>query len=221
MPESLELDNIYEKRFDDRGVERKNRIWQVLCRHFFQKYVQSSDTVLDLGAGQCEFINNIRCAQRIAVDLNPDVHEYAGKDVQIYITSITDLNEIDKESVNVVFASNIFEHLPDKASLIDSLKEVERVLQKGGRLLILQPNISLLGGQYWDFIDHLLPLTDRALVEALRLTNLETVEVRRRFLPYTTLGKIPQHPFLVRLYLRLPFLHWILGKQSWVVGRKP
>ena len=221
MTEPLEFDNIYEKRFNERVVERKRRIWQVLCNHFFQKYVNASDTVLDLGAGQCEFINNINCARRIAVELNPKVHEYARDDVQVYITTITDLKEIDSESVNVAFASNIFEHLPDKESLIASLREVERVLVTGGRLLILQPNIRLFGGRYWDFIDHFLPLTDLTLVEALRITNLETVEVRRRFLPYTYLGRIPQYPFLVRLYLMMPFVHWIFGKQSWIVGLKP
>ena len=27
-------------------------------------------TVLDIGAGYCEFINNIQCAQKYAIDLN-------------------------------------------------------------------------------------------------------------------------------------------------------
>ncbi len=28
-------------------------------------------------------------------------------------------------------------------------------------MLVLQPNIRYVGGAYWDFLDHHLPLTDR------------------------------------------------------------
>lgn len=220
MTQQLDIENIYEKRFDERVIKRKQRIWQVLCRHYFQRYVNHADTVLDLGAGQCEFINNIDCERRIAVELNPKVRDYAGEDVQVYITSITDLTPVESESVHVVFASNIFEHLPEKEALMVSLREVARVLRSGGKLLILQPNIRLLGGKYWDFIDHVLPITDRTITEALDLVNMNILQVRRRFLPYTYLGTLPQHPYLVRLYLMLPILQWLFGKQSWIVAEK-
>ena len=70
-------------------------------------------------------------------------------------------------------------------------------------------------------MDHHLPLTDRTLVEALGLVDMEVHEVRPRFLPYTTKSRLPQHPLLARLYLMLPLVHQVFGGQAWVVGVKP
>jgi SAM-dependent methyltransferase len=222
LAEQFNITRLYRHRFSsDFELKRKEMIWRVLCQHFFQRYVESSDTVLDLGAGYCEFLNNIDCSHRIAVDLNPEIDAYATRGTRIIKTSCTDLSEVESGSVDVVFASNIFEHLPNKEAFIQCLEEIRRVLRNGGRLLILQPNIRVLGGKYWDFVDHHLPLTDRTLVEALGLVGLVIVEVRPRFLPYTTKSRLPQHPLFVRLYLMFPFVHRFLGGQAWVVGVKP
>jgi len=216
----MDVPRLYSRRFSAVERERKNKIWQVLCRHFFQKYVQPTDTVLDIGAGYCEFINHISCQHKIALDLNEETKQYAGPDVQV-IQSSSNMSALEDASVDVAFASNFFEHLPDKQEFLMTLAEVYRVLRKGGQLLVLQPNIRFLGGEYWDFLDHHIPLTDRTLVEALELVGFHIVEVRPRFLPFTTKSRLPQHPLLVRLYLRLPIIHHFLGKQAWVVATKP
>lgn len=215
------LAELYENRFDGEERVSKQAIWQVLCKHFFQKYISPDDTVIDLGAGYCEFINNIDCRRPIAVDLNPDLRHFAAPYVELVFTPSTDLQGIEDNSANVVFASNFFEHLPTKDDFLQTLREAHRVLRPGGRLLILQPNIRVLGGQYWDFLDHHIPLTDRTLVEALTLLDFEVQEVRARFLPYTTKSSLPQHPLLVRLYLMVPFVHRFLGGQAWVVATRP
>lgn len=46
-------------------------------------------------------------------------------------------------------------------------------------------------------------------------------QVVPRILPYT-LVNAPEYPlFLLRLYLRLPWLWWIKGRQFLVIARKP
>jgi SAM-dependent methyltransferase len=216
----VDLEELYQHRFDPAERARKAAVWQVLCRRFFERYVRDSDTVLDLGAGMCEFINTIRCRERIAVDVNPAVRHEAGPGVRVIVTRSDDLGDIAAESVDVVFASNFLEHLPDKNTLLATLRESCRVLRCGGRMLVLQPNIRVLGGRYWDFFDHHIPLSDRSLVEALELVGLRVVEVRPRFLPYTTKSSLPQHPFFIHLYLSLPLAHRLLGGQAWVVAKK-
>ena len=85
---------------------------------------------------------------------------------------------------------------------------------------MLQPNIRYVGQRYWDFIDHHVALTDRSLVEAAELASLQTVKLIPRFLPYSTKGRLPTNPLLVRAYLRFPPAWRLLGKQTLYIGTR-
>lgn len=219
--ENTKLEQIYRQRFGDEQRQSRLMLWRTLCDNWFQRYIPADATVLDLAAGQCEFINQIQCGKKIAVDLNEDVRNFANDDVQIVIAYSHDMSEVASDSVDIVFVSNFFEHLPTKQSFLDTLTEIRRVLKSGGKLLILQPNIRFLGGAYWDFVDHYLPLTHYTLTEALELVDMRTVELVPQFLPYTTRSSLPKAPFLVALYLRIPLAWRIFGKQTWLVAQKP
>lgn len=85
-------------------------MWQTLCEHFFSRFVRSSDTVVDVGAGYCEFINHIRAARKIAIDLNPDVRKFAMPGIEILNEPCTTLGSLDSNFADVVFMSNFLEH---------------------------------------------------------------------------------------------------------------
>jgi len=211
---------LYEQRFDAAERRAKARVWQVLCTDFFQRYVRESDAVLDLGAGFCEFINHIRCREKWAVDADEQVRTLAASDVRVHCGPAHDLAWLGDASVDVVFASNFFEHVTTKDLLLVTLGEVRRVLRPTGRLLILQPNIHYAYREYWDFFDHHLPLSHSSMVEALEMVGFMPTEVRPQFLPYTTKSALPQWPILVRAYLRFPPLHRVLGKQMFIVATR-
>ena len=127
---------------------------------------------------------------------------------------------IDDSSVDTVFSSNFFEHLPTKDALLDTLREAHRVTVPGGRLVVLMPNIRYLAGRYWDYLDHHLPLTHLSLTEALGLTGYEVQRVVPRFLPYTVKdAALPIRPWMVRSYLRVPIAWRVLGRQMLVVAQ--
>jgi SAM-dependent methyltransferase len=214
-----ELAQIYAARF---GANTDSRVilWRTLVDNFFHRYVTPSDTVLDLAAGYCEFINNIECRTKIAIDLNPTVKDMAGDDVEVFLAPSTELPESLTSAVDVVWVSNFFEHLADKREFLATLGEIRRVLRPGGRLLVLQPNIRLTKAAYWDFVDHSLPITEKSLTEALELTGFTIDEMKVRFLPYTTSSRLPISPTLIRWYLKLPPAQLLLGQQTFVVARK-
>jgi SAM-dependent methyltransferase len=220
-PPVADLANLYEVRFDEAERAAKDKIWQVLCRDYFSRYVADTDTVLDIACGYGEFINHIRCATRLAVDLNPAARGYLRPDVRFFHRSCVDLSPITDNSVDVAFESNFFEHLPDKETLRKVVEEVRRKLRPGGRFVMLQPNIRYVGGAYWDFYDHLIPLTDVSCQELLVTSGYEIESVIPRFLPYTTKSRFPQSPALVALYLRFPLAWRLMGKQFLIVARKP
>lgn len=211
--------SIYADRFD-KDEDKRQVMWKILTEDYFQKFISKEDVVLDLAAGYCEFINNIHCRKKIAVDLNSATKKKATKDVEVYQALSTNLPKELTSKIDVVFTSNFFEHLDSKNELIDTLKEIHRVLKPNGKIMILQPNIRLVGSQYWDYVDHTLPLTEKSLEEAFHLTGFETIFKKTRFLPYTANSKIPARPWLIRLYLKLPVVQYFMGKQSFMVGVK-
>ena len=221
MPDiDQDLDVLYRHRFSPQELASKNRIWQVLCGQYFSRFVSPNETVVDIGAGYCEFINNIPAAQKIAVDLNPDVRKFAADGIRIINESCTAVSSIPSGSVDAVFMSNFLEHLPSKDLVLQTLRESARMLRPGGRVIILQPNIRFLYDECWDYFDHHTALSDRSLVEGVLMAGLDPKVVVPRFLPYTTKSRLPQAPWLVSLYLRIPLAWRFLGKQALVVADK-
>jgi SAM-dependent methyltransferase len=223
VPMKLEndLERLYANRFSDSERSEKTNLWRILCDAFFSRYVPPDGTVLDLGSGYCDFINNIAAAHRIAVDLNPATWSAAAEGVDVHALPLERLDEaIAPASVDFAFASNVFEHLRGPDALLEVLAAVHRVLRPGGRLMIMQPNVRLVKGRFWDFFDHTLPLSEKGMSEALTLSGFEIVECRARFLPYTTKSRLPQWPWLVRLYLALPPAQWLAGRQMLLVARR-
>src|ERR1700694_1257523 len=69
--DAAELSRIYSRRFEQNVVYR-NQVWQVLTSQFFQRWVPRESSVLDLGCGYGEFINNIEAREKLGIDMNPD-----------------------------------------------------------------------------------------------------------------------------------------------------
>lgn len=218
-PTGEELRQVYERRFGD-SIAYRGRVWDVLVRNYFEQYIRPSDTVLDLGAGYGEFINRVHAAKKYAMDLNPDTASKVNTDVEVLQHDCATRWPLPDSSVDVIFTSNFFEHLSDKTALARTLAEAHRCLKPGGRLIALGPNITYVGGAYWDFIDHHIPLTERSVSEVITQAGFRVEKCISRFLPYTMSDGRRYPLFFVSLYLVLPFVWKFFGKQFLVIAGK-
>ncbi len=216
LPEELRRE--YALRFG-KTHEYRDAVWRVLTAEFFQRWIAPDAAVLDLGCGWGEFINHIGAGRKYAMDLNPDAPGRLAPGITCFEQDCTQPWPLPDGSLDAVFTSNFFEHLRSKEALRDTLTQARRCLKPGGRIICLGPNVKFLAGEYWDFWDHYLPLTELSLKEGMELLDFTVERCVPRFLPYTMVRQRPVPMALVRLFLKLPWLWWTVGKQFLVVAR--
>lgn len=213
-----ELSKIYQTRFAEQSDYRR-KVWEVLCG-YFSKWISPDATVLDLGCGYCEFINAVHARRKFAMDLNPDTRQLAASNVDVLLQDCSSDWSIAPNSLDAIFTSNFFEHLPNKQALQRTLENALRALRSGGALVMIGPNIKYVPGAYWDFFDHYIPLTELSLTEVLRTCGFNIELCVGRFLPYTMSQGITYPIWMLKLYLRMSWAWPLFGQQFLLVARK-
>ncbi len=149
--------------------------------------LQPGERVLDLGCGAGRFVAALRQAgaDAIGVDLAEGALERARRNVPGADFSPT-TEPIPDSSVDLVWCSEVIEHVPDTAAL---LSEARRVLKTGGRILVTTPSydlprrvpIALLRWEaHFDPLgQHVRFYSRRSLARVLTTFAFEDVEVRR------------------------------------------
>ena len=213
--------SIYRLRFSDEELRQARAFWVPICR-YLERFMSSSGATLDLGAGYCHFINTVQSVRKYALDVNREnLDRWAHPGVIRIVASGNRLDMLEDDSLDTVFASNVYEHFHTKDDCAESFREVCRVLRPGGRFLILQPNFAYSGPKYFDFFDHRQIFTHRGMAEGLEMSGFRLVHVIPQFLPYTSKSAVPKAAWLVRLYLALPWIWRLVGAQMLLVAEKP
>ena len=201
---------FHEDYFETRFVfdEKRDIVWKEVCDFIVKKYgIPEDASVLDLGAGYCNFINRIKAKEKFAVDIFSKMEEYADDDVTCHIHTCTDMPFFADDSLDIIFTSNLFEHLTHE-ELLETLSEVRRILRKGGRLIVLQPNFRYCYKTYFDDYTHLQIFTDGGMYDLLEMADFDIEDMVPRFLPVnmksTLRYNIPFLGLVVRLYMHLP-----------------
>ncbi len=180
-------------------------VWRAVSR-YLASYVPRDAAVLDIGAGYCDWINNVQAARRVAVDIWPDLPKCAAPDVQAVVLDLSsELSLLGSSTFDVVLASNVLEHFSptEIGAVVDG---VASVLKPGGRFVIVQPNFRFAFRRYFDDYTHRSIFTDVSLPALLRAHGFRVLDVQAKFLPYSMQGaRVPITESLVTAYLHSPF----------------
>jgi SAM-dependent methyltransferase len=158
-----------------------------LRRAFALAHIAAGDRVLDLGCGAGDLTADLSAAGAAVVGV--EVAEAAVNrararhpELDVRLAALDGPLPLDDRSFDVVWASEVIEHVPDTARW---LSEVRRVLAPRGRLLLTTPSHGrlrlLLGGieRYSEPLgDHLHLYSARSLRELLREFHFADVAVR-------------------------------------------
>lgn len=204
----------YRTRFQP--LPARDKAWQAICR-YLERHMPADPVVLELGAGYCSFSNHVSARERHALDSFAGFVEYAAPEVTTHVGTCTDLTRFADARFSVVFASNLLEHLT-REELDQTMHEVRRVLQPGGRMLLIQPNFRYCFREYFDDYTHRSVFSHVSLADFVQASGFRIDDVQPRFLPLTFKSRLPAWPWLVRLYLQLPVRP--LGKQMLLVATR-
>ncbi len=203
----------FETRFKY-SLERDD-IWKILCE-YLQKYIPDNSRLLDVGAGYCYFINNIKASEKYALDIDPEVLKYAQKDVKLTVGTSTG-TEFEDNYFDVIFSSNLLEHLSID-EILDTLNEFKRITKDGGRMILISPNFKYCFRIYFDDFTHKSIITDSSLMDMLQASGFKVEKIMPKFLPFSAESKLPKSIWLLKLYLMLPWKPF--AGQMLVVARK-
>jgi len=197
------MSSYYESRF--KFDPKRQVVWKEIVA-YLDEYIPTDATVVDLGAGYCDFINAVKAKRRVAIDISDESVNYCHPDVEFHRSSVLDLSALADASVNVVHASNLLEHFDDD-DLGVLIAEVYRILAPNGRLILLQPNYRLAYKYYFDDYTHKKVWTHVSLRDFLTANRFTAVADHARFLPFSmkSSGAMPVIPIVIRAYIHSPW----------------
>jgi ubiquinone/menaquinone biosynthesis C-methylase UbiE len=211
----MEDPNTYYKTRMKKDKERE-KVWKEIT-NYLQRYIPKDAKTLELGAGYCDFINNIKAKEKHALDIYDGIKEHAKNEVTTHIMSATEIKAFKAESFNCIFASNFFEHL-EREDFHKVLEGCFKALRKGGRLIILQPNYYYAYREYFDDYTHKMVLSHISFCDAMESKGFKIKKCYKRFLPYSMKSGAPKARILIWAYLRSPIKP--LAKQMLIVAEK-
>jgi SAM-dependent methyltransferase len=213
----LNLAKVYEFRFTGLSQGKKDATWALITR-WIESRLDNPKSVLDPAAGRGEFIISSRAAERWACDLSDQRKNWPTG----ITTRFGDIYNVDlpENHFDLIFVSNFLEHLATPDDVYKYLMQLRKSLKPGGKLAIMGPNFRFSANEYYDFADHLLPLSDRTVEEHLAAVDMKCERIVPRFLPLAFRSQRFSHPLLVKLYLAVPFFWRFYGKQFFIVATR-
>jgi 2-polyprenyl-3-methyl-5-hydroxy-6-metoxy-1,4-benzoquinol methylase len=209
---------LYRYRFKNVNQLQRIKVWSPISR-FVTSLADSPVRVLDPACGLGEFINSCPATEKWAADLGLDGSTLE-KSINFIQGSFFDINLPDAY-FDLIFLSNFLEHMKDQEQVHECLNLARTKLRPGGVIIVMGPNFRHCPKEYFDCSDHTVILTHVSVEEHLHTAGFEIRRNVPRFLPYSFRSRLPAWNWTTNIYLKLPFLWRILGKQFLLIATKP
>ena len=106
----------------------------IISKNRWKKILHNDEVKLNLGSGSTKGKNGWVNVDLFGADINHD---------------LTKGVPLDDNTVDAVYSSHVFEHIPYK-DLLNVIKEIRRILKPGGKLLVCVPNAGLYLRAYFN-----------------------------------------------------------------------
>ena len=125
--------NYYDKKYFD---------WQKNVGAFsgeadlfkFEKYIKKTDYVLDFGCGGGYILKNIKCKNKIGIDINHEAQKEARENG---ICCVETIQDVENDFADVIISNHALEHTLCPATI---LKDLMPKLKKDGKIIFVVPH---------------------------------------------------------------------------------
>lgn len=200
----------------------------IVTEQVLEKYVNlikkyTSGTLLDLGCGTVPYYNIYKdlAKEIICIDWDNSYHK------NIHLDNIADLNSnipIENDSIDTVILTDVLEHI-NKPNFL--MKEISRVMRKGGKLILGVPFMYWLHEEPFDYHRYTsYQLTNLCEINSLSILTLEEIggpltvifDIISKNLPSVFLSKLFVKSMNVFLKIKIGYKIDNRNKEKFPVG---
>lgn len=104
----------------------------------FQDFIKPDDTVVDFGCGGAFLLKNLKCKDKLGVEINPAARAQAEENG---IKTFSTVDELPDEWASICISNNALEHVVNP---LEALKKLKTKMKKDGTIIFVVPceNIS-------------------------------------------------------------------------------
>jgi 2-polyprenyl-3-methyl-5-hydroxy-6-metoxy-1,4-benzoquinol methylase len=104
--------------------------------------------VLDIGCGVGDFLHTMEAKgwKTTGIEPSEDAKTIARQRINATIVSPKEINQLQDESYDLITMWHVLEHIDD---IKEEIKQLQRLLRKGGRLLLALPNFKSYDAMYY------------------------------------------------------------------------
>jgi SAM-dependent methyltransferase len=177
------IENYYENNYFENYQKKIGEFGGKANLFKFNKYINTSDTVLDFGCGGGFLLKLIDCKSKIGIELNPIARDFCIKNNSI--DCYENIDVIEDNSIDVIISNHCLEHTLSPYELISKMYSK---LKKGGKIILVIPLDSF---KYkWkpnDINNHLYsfsPMNLGNLLQGCNFNNISTEVIFHKWPPF-------------------------------------
>jgi len=99
----------------------------------FEKYINNSDNVIDFGCGGGFLLKNIKCKDKIGIEINSSARKIATKNG---IKTVSNIKEIKNGWADVIISNHVLEHIDNP---IQELELLNKKINANGKVIFVVP----------------------------------------------------------------------------------
>jgi len=137
--------------------------------------------ILEVGTGQGKFLEYCGKKNVIGIDIwKEGIRKFRAKGYDVRYHDASKRFPFKNASFDVVYAEQIIEHVYDGVSFV---KELNRVLRKGGKVIIRTVDFLRIKGAFYGDYTHIHPYTPESLYRIIEDNGFDVIEISHGITP--------------------------------------